>query len=104
MIDQHIWPTLEEGFTVPQIKEMKELLEDAESLGGRDLDIVPQTLFDNKFCSICATFYSREVAELWVGRSGKKGKGKPVEGETAKGFRICIDFNVAIDSCFWPGW
>ena len=104
MIDARILPVLEEDFTSLQILEMKELLNDAKSLGGWGLNVAPQTLFENQYCSVCATFYSREVAELWISRSGKEGKGKPFAKENSKGFKVCVDFNVVEDDSFWPGW
>jgi hypothetical protein len=104
MIDERILPVLEEDFTSLQILEMKSLLKDAKTLGGWDLEVAPQTLFENQYCSVCATFYSREVAELWLSRSGKEGKGKPFTGEKIVGFRVCIDFTVTEEVPFWPGW
>lgn len=105
MIDPRIWPVLEEDFKPFQIYEIKELLADAKDLGGWDLDIVPQTLFDREYCSVCTTFYSKEVGELWINRAGKAGSIQKYAGNNPKpGYRVCIDFNVYNSNPFWPGW
>ena len=103
MIDPRIWDVLREDFTVAQVYEIREAIEAAEQLGGRRVDIVPQTLFDHEHCTVCASFYSKELAEHWVTLVGRTGTG-PHISRIKDGFRMCIDFEVFKNNPFWPGW
>jgi hypothetical protein len=106
MIDPKVWETLEEDFSRIEIYEMNKMLDKVEDYSGWAKDIVPQTLFEREHCSVCATFYSKELAELWLWESsGRKGQVFKYGGHDSRhGFRACIEYAVTNRNPFWPGW
>tara|TARA_B100001113_G_C20911348_1_gene535830 strand:- start:313 stop:630 length:318 start_codon:yes stop_codon:yes gene_type:complete len=105
MIDEGIWETLEEDFSRVEIYEMNKMLDKAEEYSGWAINIVPQTLFEREYCSVCATFYSKELGELWLWESGRKGRVFKYKGQDPRGgYRACIEYQVKNRNPFWPGW